>query len=258
MSTTGHPEDLLSAHVDGELDPAASAEVEAHLAGCAACRRAQGDLREARSLLRSLPAEDAAPVIEGFLTRHRAVIRLGTGFVTIAAVVLAALGLNAATHRAELVPDVAAMVQAHVAAAPHGVGDLQRHPDAPYDAPAGLAHGGIHLSRDQAWDGTDLGAVVYRDGERAVTVFQQPGRLDWEALPAGRTEELAGVPVWLRPGEPVVAVAEKGDLVVTVVAPDHAGALATVASLPAWERRGAWDRLHDACQRFTQVFALGD
>src|SRR3546814_180562 len=65
-----HPDDLLSAHADGELDPTEDAWVVDHLEGCATCRQAVGDLVEARSLLRSLPPVDGTPLIEGFLARH--------------------------------------------------------------------------------------------------------------------------------------------------------------------------------------------
>lgn len=257
MSAHDHPDDLLSAHVDGELDPAAQARVEAHLAGCPPCREAEAELRAARSLLRSLPPVDAAPVIEGLLARHRAVIRLGAGFVGVAAVVLAALALNAATYRPAVVPELDALVAAHAAGAHGEMDDVERELDAPYAAPPGLIGSAVALSRQEVYDGVDLGMAVYRDGEVELTVSEQPGRLDWDALPPGVVEEVAGRPVWFRPGEPVVAVTEKGDVVLTVVSDDRAAVLTAVGGMPGWQRRTAWDRVHDACQRLTRVFALG-
>lgn len=252
-----HPDDLLSAYVDGEVDEDVRREVTEHLAGCGACRRAETDLVAARELLRSLPVEDATPVVEGFLARHRQVIRLGAGFVGAAAVALGALGLTAATHREVVVPDVDGFVAAHRQAAPGDLSGLHRRPSAPYSAPPGLIGTRVSLSRHEAYDGTDLGAVVYRDGELDVTVYQQPGRLDWDRLPPGEVEHFAGERVWFRDGRPVVAVAEKGDLVVTVVSDDRMGAVTAIGGLPSWERVATWDRLHDACQRLTEVFALG-
>jgi len=70
-------------------------------------------------------------------------------------------------------------------------------------------------------------------------------------------EAVAGNRVWFGRGRPVVAVAQKGDLVVTVVSDDRAGVLTAVGGLPEWRRATVWDRLHDACQRLTEVFALG-
>lgn len=256
MTAAEHPDDLLSAHVDGELDAATAQMVSEHVAECPMCRHAEAALREARALVRSLPTEDAAPVIDGFLARHRQVIRLGTGFVGAAAVILGALGLTAATHREPVVPDVAALVAAHRAAPPDEL-DVERKEAAPYSAPPGLIGSRVSLSRQEAYDGSDLGAVVYRDGPVAVTVYQEPGRLDWGRMPPGEVREIAGEPVWFRPGRPTVAVAEKGDLVVTVVSDDRAGVMTAVGGMPPWRRREVWDRLHDACQRLTEVFALG-
>lgn len=57
-----HPEDELSAYVDGALDPEAATRVAAHLATCPACRSAVEDLRAVRSLLRTVsgPAPEPA------------------------------------------------------------------------------------------------------------------------------------------------------------------------------------------------------
>ncbi len=42
----------------------------------------------------------------------------------------------------------------------------------------------------------------------------------------------------------------------TVVSDDRAAVLTAVGGMPEWRRRGSWDRVHDACQRLTRVFAL--
>jgi hypothetical protein len=252
-----HPDDLLSAHVDGELDPDAAGRVAAHVASCPACRAAEAELREAQALLRGLPAVEGRPVIEGFLARHRAVIRAGVAFVGVASVVLAALALNASTLRAGVVPDVEALAAAHQRGVQGEVGDLALRPEGTYAAPPGLIGSSVRLSRHEVYGGTDLGAVVYRDGEVSVSVYQQPGRVEWDRLPPGTTTEVAAEPVWFGDGAPLVAVAERGDLVITVVSEDRAAVLTALGGMPEWRRATAWDRVHDACQRFTQVFALG-
>jgi Putative zinc-finger len=251
----GHPDDLLSAHVDGELDPATDARVVDHLAWCAPCRRAAAALTEARAMLRSLPVVDASPVIEGLLARHRRVVRLGARFVAAAAVVLLALGLTAATERRTFAPDVAALAATHRSSTHEGLGGMRPSSGA-YSAPPGLLGSAVSLSRREMWDGDDLAAVVYRDGGVEVSVYEQPGRLDWERLPAGEVVTVGDGDVWFGPGTPVVAVTQRGDLVVTVVSDHRPAVLTVVAGLPAWRRQATWDRVHDVCQRLVRVFAL--
>lgn len=254
---SAHPDDLLSAHVDGELDPATEGRVAGHLAACEQCRASVAQLVEARTLLRGLPAVDASPVIEGFLARHRRAVRRGAGFVAAAAIVLAALGFTAATAERTLVPDLATLRAGHERGAPGRVGDMQRRTTAAYAAPPGLIGSAVSLSRHEMWDGTDVAVTVYRAGDVDVSVFQQPGRLDRGRLPRGELVAIGDRDVWFGSGQPVVAVTEQGDLVVTVVSEDRAAVLTAVAGLPEWRRQAPWDRVHDACQRLVQVFALG-
>jgi len=54
-------EELLSDHLEGSLHPLLGAELEAHLAGCGACRELRGALAEVVEALRSAP-EFEAPV----------------------------------------------------------------------------------------------------------------------------------------------------------------------------------------------------
>lgn len=59
MRDRGHPEDLLSAFLDDELEEATSLRVARHLAACPTCLRELDGLRAARAALRGLP--DIAP-----------------------------------------------------------------------------------------------------------------------------------------------------------------------------------------------------
>ena len=52
---SAHPEEELSAYVDGELGERARRAVERHLATCEACSSLLQELRETKSLLRELP-----------------------------------------------------------------------------------------------------------------------------------------------------------------------------------------------------------
>jgi anti-sigma factor RsiW len=60
----------VTAYVDGALDEAGRAEIEAHLAGCPACREQEGSERALRSRLQSLPALEPRPGFEGRLRRR--------------------------------------------------------------------------------------------------------------------------------------------------------------------------------------------
>lgn len=253
----GHADELLSAHLDRELDPRTDAWVVQHVEACEPCRLTAEHLAETRSLLRELPPVDGTLVIEGFLARHRRAIRTGAAFVGVAALVLLLAGLTTATAYRSVVPDVEGLAAGHERSAPGQVEPMQRRARATYAAPPGLMGSALSLSRHETWDGTDVAAVVYRDGDLDVSVYQEPGRVDWDGLPPGEIERIGDGDVWFGPGRPVVAVAQRGDLVVTVVSDDRRAVLTAVAGLPDWNRDGTWDRVHDACQRLVRVFALG-
>jgi anti-sigma factor RsiW len=52
-----HPQELISAFVDGELAARQSESVARHIAGCDECTALLGELREARAMLAALPRE---------------------------------------------------------------------------------------------------------------------------------------------------------------------------------------------------------
>jgi anti-sigma factor RsiW len=62
----GHPQELISALIDGELDEAQRVEVLSHLAGCAACRQL---LEGLRAVARAAASEEAPPVPAGLERR---------------------------------------------------------------------------------------------------------------------------------------------------------------------------------------------
>ncbi|GBD30630.1 hypothetical protein HRbin32_01739 [bacterium HR32] len=73
-----HPQDLLSAYVDGVLSDREAADVAAHLAECQACRETVADLRAVRKLLRTVrtpepPADLPARLLESVGRTRRAV-----------------------------------------------------------------------------------------------------------------------------------------------------------------------------------------
>ncbi len=266
----GHAGDLLSAHLDGELDADADAWVVAHLAVCDACRSTAERVAAVRSWVRSLPVVDATPVVEGVLARHRALIRAGAGFVGVAAIVLGALALTSTLIRPDVVPEVDALVAAHESQVAAGDGAVWsttgidamtgarrvESVERPYAAPPAMIGNRARLSRHVVYDGHDLALVVYGDGTTTVSVFQQPGRLQWSGLPAGTVERIGEHDVWVDDSRhDVVMVAELGHLVVTVVSDDRAAATTVLDGLDAEPRQGIGEHLHDACIRFTEVFS---
>lgn len=58
---SGHPGDLISAWLDGELEPAEAAAVVAHLDGCSACGLERDEVEAARWAIRALPPLEAPP-----------------------------------------------------------------------------------------------------------------------------------------------------------------------------------------------------
>ncbi len=75
-----HLDETLSAYVDGELDAAAQARVESHVAGCDACAALLDELRAVRASALALPdvppETDLWPAIEARLAPPRRVLRL--------------------------------------------------------------------------------------------------------------------------------------------------------------------------------------
>src|SRR5262249_41142423 len=60
----GHPRKLLSAHIDGELDPQTDSQVASHLERCESCRRSHARIAAGARWAESLPA---VPAPEGLL-----------------------------------------------------------------------------------------------------------------------------------------------------------------------------------------------
>jgi anti-sigma factor RsiW len=66
-----HLGDLLSAHLDGELDPAERRRADAHLAGCEPCRTELAGVDAARGSVRALPVLDAPSGLTSARSRRR-------------------------------------------------------------------------------------------------------------------------------------------------------------------------------------------
>lgn len=259
-----HPDDELSAFLDGELGERRAAEVEAHVVACADCSAELDLVRATRASLRTLPAVEPPP---GFLEDVLAVgaadggearvlpfrsrrLVLGNAAAAAAAAVLLVLG-SGGDPAAAVSPEVGGAVEQHTAslaavAVGGGDGGARSAPTAgPYVAPDELA-GYRLVDHLRVADGLHL---LYRKGPYALSVFEQRGRLDRGRLPGdGTPVEVDGEEAWHWEGR--VVVLERGELVVTLVGDESATALfAAARALPGGPPPGpSWaDRLHRAC-----------
>jgi anti-sigma factor RsiW len=93
----GHPDDQLSALLDGELAPDEAVAVRQHLEGCGACREELEAVAAVRLALRDMPAVPAPPGFIGrAVDRRRRDSRRGAVVVLAAAVLAVVVGLVAA------------------------------------------------------------------------------------------------------------------------------------------------------------------
>jgi putative zinc finger protein len=69
--TADHPDELLAEYVDGALGPDARGRIDAHLDGCARCRREVALAREARERLAALPELPAPADLDLAVRRRR-------------------------------------------------------------------------------------------------------------------------------------------------------------------------------------------
>jgi anti-sigma factor RsiW len=121
MRDRGHPDDLLSAFLDDELDEPDALRVAHHLAACRDCAGELDGLRSMRTALRDLPdvpppphllaeVPDAAAADAG---THRLRLAVGGG-VAVVGVVLGLAFAMGATEDGEVVPPVDVVVVDHV------------------------------------------------------------------------------------------------------------------------------------------------
>jgi hypothetical protein len=270
MSDVEHPDDLLSALLDGELRVPEAEAVLAHVEGCPACTAELAAVRAARWQLRTLPG--LVPPIDLRPAEPR-VPRWTAGTATAALVVAMLLVVALGDRPASVVlPDMALAVDRHAAAAtavghegpgrldPFGTADvaLQSRSFAGLSgsltAPRRLGPYAL-VAAFEAADGVQL---VYERGPYGLSVFEQVGGLDTHRLPAeGHWSQ--GVWRWdeAAAGDRV-AVAQRGDAVITVVGDESSAAVQAAArSFPSTHDGGlvrrvarGTDRIFDALSPF--------
>jgi hypothetical protein len=278
-----HPEDALSALLDGQLAAGEHEAVRAHLVACADCSAELELLRATRTTVRSLPAvEPPAGFFEGLLAGGLAVeppdaaepaqvfpllrsrkLALGNAAAAVAAGLLLVIGLGG-TPATAVAPEVASNVEQHAAAvssvalggANPILGPAEVTPTSlphtgisrPYTAPKALA-GYRLVDAYRADHGVQL---LYEKGSYGLSVFEQEGDLDGSELPDNGTWfDVDGPRAW-RWDAPTaqgrVVVVERGDLVVTIVGDESSAAVLEAAgALPGRPRVALETRLRRAC-----------
>jgi anti-sigma factor RsiW len=118
MSDMAHAGDLLSALLDGELDPAEAAPVRSHLETCSACRAEMAGIAAARGWVRGLPpVEPPFGFYERMLGPARRWARAGVAALAAgAAASIAVVTLSAPAER-PVAPPVGRLVDAHTVSA---------------------------------------------------------------------------------------------------------------------------------------------
>lgn len=265
-----HPDDELSALVDGSLPPAEQAAVAQHVAGCEACQRQVDQLRAVRDVMRQLPLVDPPfgfferTLRQGPHPRSTAHRRLWRGiFLTVVALV-AVLGIVAlVNHRqGQVSPEVAEVFddfRTHVepVAATRASGG---------EEPAGGLPGAVEgYAFVRMAEGAQGRYAVYTAGDSVVGVTWDEGELDVRGhpVPAGaewHEGELAGRPaLYVEADDVSVLVVARGSRVYTVVAEAPEGVLAQIsADLPSpGSSPSVGQRVQSAGRALLESFGFG-
>ena len=276
----GHPEELLSALLDGELSVAEADAVRAHVLACPACAAELDAVRDVRASLRSMDAIDPPPEFFAALVPQANVVRLrarraaltnAAAAVAAGLFVIAGLGDN---HAAAVSPQVTNSVERHastISAVSTGLGGSspilapgevtpttspRRSTDVPHPYIAPERLGEYRLV--DAFDAPHGVHLLYQKGPYALSVFEAAGDLDATDLPRhithvasrGEVEDL-----WRWDGGTAggrVVVFHRGGVVFTVVGDESAAAVLRAAqrlpggrnvSLPTRLRRGCSELL---------------
>lgn len=121
MRDRGHPDELLSAFLDDELDEPDASQVTHHLATCDTCLAELDGLRQARAALRGLPDIPppsslfaAVPDVAAQASSRDRGRRAATGVAAGLAALLAAAFVLGESQPGEVVPPVDVVVVDHV------------------------------------------------------------------------------------------------------------------------------------------------
>ncbi len=236
-----HPEELLSAYLDGEVTAAERAYVEEHLTTCARCRAEFDQERDVRAAVRSLPPVDPpfgfferilrdGPADPAQPKKRRFKFGMANLVATAAAWILVLGVANLNSHGGSVNPSANDYVAAHASVLPgFGTASSGPHDAARYDVPDRLA-GTYDLVGEV--DSRGYPQLIYSDGQRTLSVFVRSGRLDQNALPDDAKPVLVnGSKAWSVPSDGTeVIFMQRPGVVVVIVGPGQDAAASDMAS----------------------------
>ncbi len=256
--------DELSAYLDGELDDAARAEVQARVTADPALAEELSSVAAVRTALRGLPDVDPPPgALEEVVAavrasdvlarrRHRARRLVGVGaMATVVAFAVAMVAVEPAV--ADATPDVDLALDMHAAIEESSRVDRDTDGNGPNLS-------SVHL--------VGRGELVHRsarpDGGTLVSMFSQPGAVEWSRMPGGEKVEVAGQEAWttIRDDDHVLVI-ERDGIVVTLVsaAPlaDRGSELLELVDerAPRPDEPGLWDRAQAVVDGLGELVGVG-
>jgi anti-sigma factor RsiW len=236
-----HPEELLSAYLDGEVTPDERAYVEEHLTTCPSCRAEFDEERDVRAAVRELPPVDPpfgfferilrdGPADPAQPKKRRFKFGMANLVATAAAWILVLGVANLNSHGGPVNPAANEYVAAHASVLPgFGATSSGSNDAARYDVPDRLA-GTYRLAGEVNTRGYPQ--LIYSDGQRTLSVFVRPGQLDENALPDGAKPVLVnGSKAWSVPSNGMeVIFLQRPGVVVVIVGPGQDQAASDMAS----------------------------
>lgn len=276
------PSELLSAYLDGELTPDEEAEVRNLLADSPERQAELAHLGEARTWVRGLgPVEPPEGFLDQVITTVGRPVQKPRKWgmlnvVATAAVWVAVLAFVNMSRSDDVQPEVANLVQTHTEASV-GVGGfisslgggepqpetratatppLETEVGEPYWVPTELP-GELKLFAVSRSD--DVVTLSYCNGPDVVTILEQPGHLDTDALPPATAVEVGGVQGWQVDSErATVIIVERDDMVYAVVGHRDSGLVEAVAAeFPEPPSPSLAERLGEAGRSLLDSFGLG-
>lgn len=251
-----HLGDDVAAFVDGQLPGSAAESARRHLEDCGACRQAVRQQEALKARMRSAGGPSLPPQLLASLAQlpqarivpepwWRRVARSrwtragGVALGASVAVLAAAFVLGApGSDVDEVAPSYDSYVGAFgssvsaVSTSARPIDDAQMDELTASGWPCHRTLAG-DLRREHAAQDASSVALTYSNGRERLRLYEQHGRLDEAAVRDFRRRTIAGAPVWVRDGVPVVVTWDVDGVVYTVVTDADAERVErTVAQLP--------------------------